>query len=117
MKKPRLWILAVLSGLANGFFGSGGGVLAVASFRVQGKEPQKAHASAVAAMLPASIVSGAVYCIWGSLPPAGTLWLTILGTVIGGAIGAVLLGKVKGVWIARLFGLLLTATAVRMVFF
>ncbi|MHB1315002.1 MAG: TSUP family transporter [Christensenellales bacterium] len=117
MKKPKIWILAILSGLANGFFGSGGGILAVTSFHARGNEPEKAHASAVAAMLPASVVSGFVYCLWGVLPPGDILWPTILGTVTGGVLGAFLLGKVKGVWIARLFGVLVTGSAIRMVFF
>ena len=60
-KKKYLFALCGLfSGLVNGLFGAGGGLLAVPALeRIGGLETQKSHATALLAMLPLSITMSA----------------------------------------------------------
>ena len=55
-------------GLLGGFFGSGGGILAVALLQKQGLEPRRAHATSIAIILPLSLISLIVYWLNGNLP-------------------------------------------------
>ena len=55
-------------GLLGGFFGSGGGILAVALLQKQGLEPRRAHATSIAIILPLSLISLVVYWLNGNLP-------------------------------------------------
>lgn len=104
-----------LIGTANGAFGGGGGMLAVPLLRAGGLETAKAHATAIAVILPASVVSGAVY-LFGGLVPMDLLVPTALGVLLGGFFGAKLLGVLPGKAVNFLFALLMVAAGVRMLF-
>lgn len=98
-KKKRLQnFYAVLGGLAvgfaNGFFGAGGGMLAVPVLTfIMGLEEKKAHATALLIILPLSIISSLIY---GKLVSIGDNFLEILlGVLIGGILGALLLKKLN----------------------
>ena len=83
-----------LVGICNGFFGGGGGMIAVPLLVSGLQMPQKtAHATAIFLILPLSAVSGLIYATFGAFP--GKLGVvTAAGVVLGGAIGAALLKKV-----------------------
>jgi len=103
-------------GLANGLFGAGGGTLLVPALeRFKPLETHKAHATALAIILPLSIISALIY-VWG----VDVDWLAVvfvsLGGVVGGLIGARVLKKLSAGWLNMLFGLLMAAGAVRMLF-
>ncbi len=98
-KKKRLQnFYAVLGGLAvgfaNGFFGEGGGMLAVPVLTfIMGLEEKKAHATALLIILPLSIISSIIY---GKSVSIGDNFLEILlGVLIGGILGALLLKKLN----------------------
>ncbi|MDD7398279.1 MAG: TSUP family transporter [Firmicutes bacterium] len=98
-KKKRLQnFYAVLGGLAvgfaNGFFGAGGGMLAVPVLTfIMGLEEKKAHATALLIILPLSIISSIIY---GKSVSIGDNFLEILlGVLIGGILGALLLKKLN----------------------
>lgn len=98
-KKKRLQnFYAVLGGLAvgfaNGFFGAGGGMLAVPVLTfIMGLEEKKAHATALLIILPLSIISSLIY---GKSVSIGDNFLEILlGVLIGGILGALLLKKLN----------------------
>ncbi len=98
-KKKRLQnFYAVLGGLAvgfaNGFFGAGGGMLAVPVLTfIMGLEEKKAHATALLIILPLSIISSIIY---GKTVSIGDNFLEILlGVLIGGILGALLLKKLN----------------------
>ena len=55
-----LMVYGALIGLLNGFFGSGGGILAVTLLQKQGLPSRQAHATSIAIILPLSLVSLAV---------------------------------------------------------
>ena len=80
MKQPGKYALTgALAGLANGLFGSGGGLFLVPLFTGWAKLPQrKAFATSVAVILPLSLVSAAVYWFRGGLDVSAA-WPYLLG--------------------------------------
>ena len=102
-------------GFLNGFFGSGGGVIAVPIFEKDGCSTQEAHASSVALIFMLSLVTAVFYGFSGGLD-FGTAWKFIPWGAAGAATGAMFLKKIKAQWLKRLFGAVITAASVRMLF-
>ncbi len=112
--KFSLYAAGLLTGVVNGLFGAGGGMLGVVVLeRMQGLSREKAHATALIVMLPLSIVSIIVYLLRGTLEWNIAPWVA-LGLVPGSFLGAKLLGRLKGVWINRLFCILMLAAGLRL---
>ncbi len=91
MKKNDLKFLTAgaLAGVANGFFGAGGGMILVPLFSGWAKlEQKKALATSVAVILPMSLVSAVVYYLRGSFSI-----LQALPFLVGGLIGGIISGK------------------------
>ena len=108
-------IFAVLVGFVNGFFGGGGGLLCVPTLqKVYKLDTKKAHATAVAIMLPLSIVSSIIYLFSNSINITSTLSVTI-GSVLGGLIGAFALKKFNSNFVRWIFIIILFSAGVRMV--
>ena len=108
-------LIGAVTGFANGLFGSGGGTIVVPCMeRFLGVEEHKAHATAIAIILPLSLLSIAFYVWKTDVLWSVALWAS-LGGVIGGFIGAKLLDKVSGKWLHRIFGLFMIIAAVRMI--
>lgn len=78
-----------LLGTVNGLFGGGGGMVAVPLLE-RSLPARKAHATAIAAVLPATVLSGAVYLFTGRAP-LSVLIPAALGVTLGGYFGARLL--------------------------
>ena len=109
-------LIGITVGLCNGLFGSGGGTVAVPCMEKFLNFPKiKAHASAIAIILPLTVVSIFFYTQKGFFD-FPLVWQTSLGGIFGGAIGAFILKKLKPYIIARIFGVFLIIAAVRMVF-
>lgn len=117
--KDKLYLVltGVLTGVANGFFGGGGGMVVVPLMTFLLKMKTKiAHATAIAVILPVTLVSAAIYLFGGYFDlsvgaPSG------VGVVGGGILGAWLLTKLKGKWITRIFAVLMCAAGVKLLFF
>ncbi|MFI3175830.1 MAG: sulfite exporter TauE/SafE family protein [Bacillota bacterium] len=108
-------LIGLITGLANGLFGSGGGTIVVPSMEKFLKlEEHKAHATAIAIILPLSVISLIIYA-WESSILFSVALITSIGGVIGGTIGAKLLGKISSVWLHRIFGIFMLVAAVRLV--
>lgn len=108
--------IGLVVGFANGLFGAGGGSLLVPAMQKFLKfETHKSHATALAVILPLSVISAIVY-VWG----VDVEWLKVLavsaGGVVGGVIGAKLLKKLAAWWLHIIFGTMLAVGAVRMLF-
>ena len=101
----------------NGFFGSGGGVLAVEAMTRLGEEEKRAHASAILAILPLCVVSAAVYALHGAIPWRMETWLLLAGGAAGGALGALALDKLPPAWVNLLFTGLILLAGLRMLLF
>jgi uncharacterized membrane protein YfcA len=120
MRKSKLKydVLAVVAGFANGFFGGGGGVVALMALKSMPQiKAKNAHATSVAMMLPVSVLSTVIYLIKEALPPWDIVFITMVGTLAGGFIGAKLLKKVQTIWLTRAFALFVTFSSIRMIFF
>lgn len=115
-KNWKKLVIGTVTGFANGLFGSGGGTIVVPAMeRFLGTEEHKAHATAIAIILPLSILSLAIY-LWKT--GLGEVWQVALcasaGGLAGGIVGAKLLSKVSGIRLHRIFGGFMLAAAVRM---
>lgn len=114
--KCFLILFAAVAGFVNGFLGGGGGVVVVSLMLVTLKLNQKnAQATALAVILPLTVVSAAVYLIKGAVDWEPTLWAT-LGVVLGGIVGALLLSKLKSNVVKIIFAVVLIAGGVKMLF-
>ncbi|MCL2215874.1 MAG: sulfite exporter TauE/SafE family protein [Defluviitaleaceae bacterium] len=117
MKKSKLTIpIGLVVGLANGLFGAGGGTLLVPSLEKLLKfETHKAHATAIAVILPLCVISAFIY-IWGVDVDWKVVGLVSSGGVVGGVIGAKLLKRFTAAWLNITFGVFLAVGATRMLF-
>jgi len=109
-------LVGMVTGFANGLFGSGGGTLLVPALqRFFNIETHKSHATALTVILPLTILSAWVYIRGDTVDWQAVLWITI-GGVPGGFVGAMLLNKLSSKWLHRLFGAFMIAAAIRMIF-
>ena len=114
-------VITIFFGLAvgfiNGIFGGGGGMIVVPVLTFFLKKPIKiAHATAILIILPITLVSAIVYFINGDVVLFRTLAVTA-GTVVGGIIGALLMGKLKSNTVGLIFSALMLFAGVKSAFF
>lgn len=83
-------VCGAATGAANGLFGGGGGMIAVPLLRAQGLEEKRAHATAIAVILPVSLLSFLLYAFRGFFDFSVALPVA-LGGFAGGFAGAKLL--------------------------
>lgn len=108
-------VVGLAVGICNGLFGSGGGTIAVPFMeKLLGVEEHKAHATAIAIILPLTLISAGLY-IYRGFFDFTLSWQTSLGGVAGALIGAYLLRKIPSGWLKKLFGVFIIFSAVRMV--
>lgn len=112
----KRWIGIVLgfaTGLLNGLFGAGGGMVAVPMLKMAGLEPKRAHATAIAITMPLSVLSGFLYLGSGALAVGDALRFIPAG-ILGAVVGGILLGRVPDALLRRIFGLLILIAAIRL---
>lgn len=106
-------LAGAVSGLANGFFGGGGGSILVPMLtRVCGLDQRRAFATSVAVILPLCALSVLFYFFRGGLDLMAALPY-LLGGTAGGWMGGRLFKGVKISWLRRGFGALLIYGGVR----
>jgi hypothetical protein len=117
VKKNLIIVLpALLVGFINGFFGGGGGMLAVPLLTYVLKlEQKKSHATAIAIILPLSLLSATLYFIIGNISYSPAIPFTSLGVLAGGIAGALLLKKISNKNLSFIFYLLMIAAGIYMV--
>jgi len=109
-------IIGIITGIVNGLFGSGGGTIVVPALIILlCMEDHKAHATAIAIILPLTVVSAFFY-IKGSFVDLPLTLKVSLGGIIGGFIGAKLLNSVPEKALRIVFGSFMILAALRMVF-
>lgn len=112
-QKSKYLITGALAGLANGLFGSGGGLFLVPLLtRWTQMDQRKAFASSVGVILPLSLVSAVVYWTRGALD-LSLAWPYLLGGFAGGLISGKVFRKVPVDWLRRGFGLLILYGGIR----
>lgn len=108
-------VIGTVTGFLNGLFGSGGGTVVVPCLeRFLKVEEHKAHATAIAIILPLCIISAFVYLKGGEIKWGDVISVSI-GGMAGGFIGAKLLNKISGIWLHRIFGAFMILAAVKMI--
>ena len=108
-------IFGALCGFLNGFFGSGGGVVAVPLLNRLGFDARKSHATSVALIFFLSLVSSTAYFIRGNIPLNDALSFIPPG-LAGAVMGAVLLKKIDNNILRRIFGVIIIVSSVRIFF-
>ena len=110
--KNILWGIPI--GFVNGFFGSGGGVVAVYVLkRVFKLEDKKAHATALSIILPLSCAS--LFMYKGAKADFKLVLLCAIGGSVGSVIGAKFLNRIPKKWLKVSFGAVMILSGVRMI--
>lgn len=113
--KWKYIITGALGGLANGLFGSGGGLFLVPMLTKWAQlEQRKAFATSVAVILPLSLVSAGVYFRNGALDIT-VAWPYLIGGTVGGLLSGRIFKKVPLTLLRRAFGVLIIYGGVRAV--
>ena len=113
----RKILCGVFGGFVNGFFGGGGGMIVVPTLRSScGLEEKKAHATAIAVILPITLISGFL-SFYGFAEGGEFLLPVTVGSVIGGLIGGLFLKKMKSETINVVFAAVMAAAGIRLAFF
>lgn len=110
-KKNKNWLLPALAGaaagIANGFFGGGGGMILVPLLvRCCGLSQRQAFATSVAVILPLCVLSSIIYFFRGGLDFMTALPY-LVGGFIGGWVGGKVFKKLNMIWLRRTFALLI----------
>ena len=113
MKKIYFYILGLISGVVNGIFGSGGGMIVVPMLEKGGIVPQKAHATSIAVILPLSIISSFLYLRNGHFDLIDSLKY-LPGGIAGTFVGCFFLKKISAKLLVRAFGVLIVIAGVRL---
>lgn len=110
--KLKVWGGGLVTGLLNGLFGAGGGMVAVPALQKYGLSTKEAHATSISIIMPLSVVSAAIYLFKGSLSISDAL-VCLPGGIAGAVVGAMFLKKLKPAWIHKIFGALILFAAGR----
>lgn len=115
IKKYIVYALTGISiGFLNGFFGGGGGMVAVPMLQnVLKFDVKKSHATAIFIILPLCLTSVITYYLAGSFDFSQG-WYVCLGVVAGGILGAVLLKKLNSKIVEYIFSLLMIVAGVKL---
>lgn len=102
-------------GFLNGFFGGGGGMIAVPTLQnILKFDVKKSHATAIFIILPLCITSAITYCLSGSFNFENG-FLVSAGVFAGGIIGAILLKKLNSKIVEFLFAFLMIVAGIKMI--
>ncbi|MBQ8468571.1 MAG: sulfite exporter TauE/SafE family protein [Clostridia bacterium] len=109
-RKKKNWLLAacgLIVGAVNGLFGAGGGMLVVPVFSIVEKlEQKKSHATAVITMLPICLFSSIGYLASGVVEFKPLIFV-MMGSIVGGLVGAFALCKIKNDFLVIIFYILM----------
>lgn len=113
-KKGLLWGIPI--GFINGFFASGGGIVAVLVLKkFFSLDEKKAHATSLVIILPLTLAGLFVYTMAG-FSDVPVILKTAAGAALGALLGAKLLSKLSGKFIRIGFGFIMVIAAARMIF-
>lgn len=114
MKIKKSTVLAGISaGFLNGFFGSGGGIIAVPILEKSELSKKEAHATALFMMLCLSAVSAGLYFFEGDFDFFEAAKY-IPGGIIGSICASLLFKKINPALLRKIFGGIITFSAARM---
>ena len=121
MFQKKVWLTPALAGffagIANGFFGGGGGMILVPLLTGRcGLNQRQAFATSIAIILPLCALSSAIYFFRGGLDWKNALPY-LAGGLIGGFVGGKLFKNLNMDWLRRVFALFILYGGVKSLFF
>lgn len=112
----KFLVIGGASGLANGFFGAGGGMILVPLFINWLKfDDEEALATSVSVILPLSIVSSIIYLKNGSFDFSLALPF-LIGGFLGGIISGEIFKNIPIIWLKRFLGVIIIYGGIRSIF-
>ena len=116
--KYFLIVAGILCGFINGLLGAGGGIIAVFALRLalgdELSDTRDVFANALCITLPISAVSCLSYALHGNLKING-IGLYVIPAILGGALGGVLLGKLRASTLRKLFSALVVISGILLI--
>ena len=114
-KSLLLALCGFFAGIANGLFGAGGGIIIVFAlaklFGCELSDRRDLFANALCVIFPLSLTSLVIYSLRGNISTSG-FGVYVIPAVVGGVIGAFLLGKLKDAFLRRIFALIIVFSGV-----
>lgn len=112
-------LICIAAGFINGLLGAGGGILLVWAFSAcihdpKGDAVRDTFAATLAAVVPITALSSFLYSST-SLPDTAEMAPLILPAMVGGVIGALLLGKIPTTLLKKIFAVLVLYSGISMV--
>ncbi|MDE5600390.1 MAG: sulfite exporter TauE/SafE family protein [Oscillospiraceae bacterium] len=114
-EKTKFRFIGLVSGLFNGMFGAGGGMLLVLLLEKVGIKPKNAHATSIAIIAAISVLSVVIYFACGHINLKDSLFYIPTG-ILGAFIGGFLLKNIKKDIIRRIFGIIMIISGIRLFF-
>lgn len=112
MKKYAFYIIGIFSGFINGILGTGGGTVVVPCIEWLGVDTKKSHSTAIAVILPITLVSAFFYFKQGNIDLKSTVILSVSGCA-GAVLGAKFLKKIPSAYLKILFGISMVAGGIK----
>ncbi len=112
-KHLKIALFGILIGFVNSLLGAGGGMIAVPLLNNLGLDEKASHASAVAVILPLTIISAVIYLIKDYVNLADAVWFLPTG-VLGAFIGSFLLKKISPLILKKIFAIFMLYAGIRL---
>lgn len=112
-KTLKIAFFGILIGFINSLLGAGGGMIAVPLLNNLGLSDKSSHASAVAVILPLTIISAVIYLVKDYVNLSDAVWFLPTG-VIGALIGSFLLKKISPVLLKKIFAVFMLYAGIRL---
>lgn len=112
MKKYAFYIIGIFSGFVNGILGTGGGTVVVPCIEWLGTDTKKSHSTAIAIILPITVVSAFFYLKQGNVDIKSTIILSVSGCA-GAVLGAKFLKKIPPAYLKITFGISMIAGGIK----
>lgn len=113
MKKSLRNLSGILIGITNILIGACGGIVAVESLKKCSVDQTKAHATAIAIILPLTAISAGVYLFKGNVNISDS-YIYLIPGLIGSAIGSFLLPKIPKKILSKVFSCFIIYAGIRM---
>lgn len=115
---PIIASASVAAGFCNALIGAGGGILLTlvmgAVIGDSFSDRRQLLVTSQAAMIPCCLLSAMIYAMGGGLDTSNFIVFAI-PALLGGALGSLLLDKIKPKWIGRIFSVLVIWSGLRMI--